>query len=70
MKKLLSRKLLVTLGTLVTVLLESDLTDWQRCVAGVIACAYVVAQGIVDKATAEQAARALERGLSEARRLQ
>ncbi len=64
--KLLSRKLAVTVGTIVTVCLQIQ-DPVQAGVAGAIAVAYVIAQGLVDRASAERVASAVERGLDEAR---
>lgn len=68
MNKLLSRKLAVTIATILTVVLQID--DPVRAgVAGAIAIAYVIAQGLVDRASVEQVAKAVEEGLDEARKV-
>ena len=68
MNKLLSRKLAVTIATILTVVLQID--DPVRVgVAGAIAIAYVIAQGLVDRASVEQVANAVEEGLDEARKV-
>jgi hypothetical protein len=68
MNKLLSRKLAVTIATILTVVLQID--DPVRAgVAGAIAIAYVIAQGLVDRASVEQVANAVEEGLDEARKV-
>lgn len=68
MNKLLSRKLAVTIATILTVVLQID--DPVRAgVAGAIAIAYVIAQGLVDRASVEQVADAVEEGLDEARKV-
>ncbi len=68
MKKLLSRKLGVTLATIVTVVLQID-DPVRAMVAGAIAIAYVVAQGLVDRSGVEKVAAAVEEGLDEARKV-
>ncbi len=66
MNKLLSRKLGVTLATIVTVVLQID-DPIRAAVAGAVAIAYVIAQGLVDRAGVEKVAGAVEEGLKEAR---
>ncbi len=66
MNKLFSRKLGVTLATIVTVVLQID-DPIRAAVAGAVAIAYVIAQGLVDKASVEKVAGAVEEGLKEAR---
>ena len=66
--KLFSRKLAVTVATILTVVLQIE--DPMRAgVAGAIAIAYVIAQGLVDRASVEQVASAVEEGLEEARKV-
>ena len=66
MKKLLSRKLAVTVGTILTVVLQIE--DPVRAgVAGAVAMAYVLAQGFVDRASIERVAAAAEEGIAKAR---
>lgn len=48
-RKIFSRKLAVALGAVVTALTQSDLTLPQLVVVGAVACAYVVAQALVDR---------------------
>lgn len=68
MNKLLSRKLGVTVATILTVVLQID--DPVRAgVVGAIAIAYVVAQGLVDRKQVDQVANAVEEGLDEARKV-
>ncbi len=66
MNKLFSRKLGVTLATIVTVVLQID-DPIRAAVAGAVAIAYVIAQGLVDRASVEKVASAVEEGLKEAR---
>ena len=66
MSKLLSRKLGVTIATILGVVLQVD--DPVRAgVAGAVAIAYVLAQALVDKAEVERVASAAEEGLATAR---
>jgi len=66
MNKLLSRKLGVTLATILGVVFQID--DPARAgVAGAVAIVYVIAQALVDKAAVERVASAVETGLVEAR---
>ena len=66
MNKLLSRKLGVTVATILTVVLQID--DPVRAgVAGAVAIAYVIAQGLVDKSQVERVAQAVDAGLDTAR---
>jgi hypothetical protein len=66
MNKLLSRKLGVTLATIVGVVFQID-DPAKAGVAGAVAIVYVIAQALVDKATVERVANAAEAGLAEAR---
>jgi hypothetical protein len=67
MNKFLSRKLAVTLTTIVGVVLQVD--DPVRAgVAGAVAIAYVIAQAMLDKASVERVTTAVETGIAEARR--
>lgn len=66
--KLFSRKLAVTVATILTVVLQID-DPVQAGVAGAVAIAYVIAQGLVDRASVEQVANAVEEGLDEARKV-
>ncbi len=68
MNKLLSRKLGVTVATILTVVLQID-DPVRAAVAGAIAIAYVVAQGLVDRASVDRVADAVEEGLDEARKV-
>jgi hypothetical protein len=68
MNKLFSRKLGVTVATILTVVLQID-DPTRAAVAGAIAIAYVVAQGLVDRASVEKVAAAAEEGLEEARKV-
>ena len=66
MNKLLSRKLGVTVATILTVVLQID--DPVRAgVAGAVAIAYVLAQAFVDRASVERVADADEEGVKQAR---
>lgn len=66
MNKLLSRKLGVTVATILTVVLQID--DPVRAgVAGAVAIAYVLAQAFVDRASVERVADAAEQGVKQAR---
>jgi hypothetical protein len=66
MNKLLSRKLGVTVATILTVVLQID--DPVRAgVAGAVAIAYVLAQAFVDRASVERVAGAAEEGVQKAR---
>lgn len=66
MNKLLSRKLGVTVATILTVVLQID--DPVRAgVAGAVAIAYVLGQAFVDKASVERIAAATEEGIEKAR---
>jgi hypothetical protein len=66
MNKLLSRKLAVTVATILTVVLQID--DPVRAgVAGAVAIAYVLAQAFVDRPSVERVAAAAEEGLKDAR---
>lgn len=66
MNKLLSRKLAVTVATILTVVLQID--DPVRAgVAGAVAIAYVLAQAFVDRASVERVAAAAQEGLKDAR---
>ena len=67
MSKVLSRKLGVTLATLLGVIFQID-DPTKAGIAGAVAIAYVIAQALVDKAHVEHVAQAAEVGLSEARR--
>jgi len=66
MNKLFSRKLGVTLATIITVVLQID-DPVRAAVAGAVAIAYVIAQGLVDRASVERVASAVEEGLTDAR---
>lgn len=63
MDKLLSRKFLVTLGSLVAVLLDSSLAPLQLGVMGLVAVTYVVAETVLDRRSVEVAARSIEDGM-------
>jgi hypothetical protein len=68
MGKLFSRKLGVTIATIVAVVLEID--DPVRAgVAGAVAIAYVIAQALVDKTEVERVVNAAEEGADKAREL-
>ena len=68
MGKLVSRKLGVTVATIVAVVLEID--DPVRAgVAGAVAIAYVIAQAFVDKTEVERVVKAAEEGADKAREL-
>jgi hypothetical protein len=66
MTKLLSRKLGVTIATILAVVLQVD-DPVRAAVAGAVAIAYVIAQAFVDKTEVERVATALEEGLDLAR---
>ena len=68
MGKLVSRKLGVTIATIVAVVLEID--DPVRAgVAGAVAIAYVIAQALVDNTEVERVVKAAEEGADKAREL-
>lgn len=67
MAKLFSRKLGVTLATLLGVIFQIQ-DPVVALVAGAVSIAYVFAQARIDKAEIERVAQAAERGLSEARK--
>ncbi len=68
MGKLISRKLGVTVATILAVVLEIE--DPVRAgVAGAVAIAYVIAQALVDKSEVERVVNAAEEGVDKAREL-
>lgn len=68
MHKLFSRKLGVTLATIITVVLQID-DPVRAAVAGAVAIAYVLAEGLIDRAKVEQVAAAVEEGIDQARKV-
>ncbi|MFO7180899.1 MAG: hypothetical protein DIU78_019520 [Pseudomonadota bacterium] len=68
MSKLISRKLGVTIATILAVVLE--IGDPVRAgVAGAVAIVYVIAQALVDKTEVERVVNAAEEGVDKAREL-
>lgn len=67
MQKLFSRKLGITLATLLGVVFQIQ-DPVTALVAGAVSIAYVLAQARIDKAEVERVAKAAELGLSEARK--
>ena len=68
MGKLISRKLGVTIATILAVVLEIE--DPVRAgVAGAVAIAYVIAQALIDKTEVERVVNAAEEGVDKAREL-
>lgn len=63
MDKFLSRKFLVTLGSLVAVLFDSGLGPLQLGVMGLVAVTYVVAETVLDRRSVEIVARSIEDGV-------
>lgn len=63
MHKLLSRKFLVTLGSLAAVLLDSGLSSLQLAVVATVAVTYVLAETFLDRRSVEMVAQAVEGGL-------
>jgi hypothetical protein len=61
MSKLLSRKLAVTLGSIVTIVMGID-DHWKAAIVGFVAAAYVIAQALVDK-EAEKVTNAIVEGI-------
>ncbi len=66
MAKLLSRKLGVTVATILTVVLQIE--DPTRAgIVGAVAIAYVISQALVDKSDVERITKAVEEGINEGR---
>lgn len=67
MNKLFSRKLGVTLATLLGVIFQIQ-DPITAAIAGAVSIAYVLAQARIDKAEVDRVAKAAELGLAEARK--
>lgn len=66
MSKLFSRKFGVTVATILTIVLQME-DPIRAGVAGAVAIAYVIAEGLIDRAAVERVATAAEEGISKAR---
>lgn len=65
MKKLLSRKFLVTLGALVALLEGSNLDSWKLFVIAGVAVAYVVSEAVLDHAALPPIVSTIESAVGE-----
>lgn len=62
--KLLSRKFLVTAGALSSVLLGADIEPLRMAIMGAVAVVYILTEGLLDRARAEELRSAVEQGLA------
>lgn len=68
MSKLLSRKFGLSAATILTVVLQME-DPIRAGVAGAVAIAYVIAEALVDRASVERVAIAVEDGVDKARQV-
>jgi hypothetical protein len=64
LEKLLSRKFLVTIVTIVAALTGLNLDNWHIAVVAGVAAVYVIAEALVDQAGAKQIADDVQKGLA------